>query len=412
MTRALRLLWIDAAAGASGDMILGALVDLGVPLATVRRAIAGMKLDAVRLSRSKVVRGAVSATRLRVAVAGHDHDDHHVHEGTHHGSSWKSIRKTIASGGLPPAVRERSLVVFRRLIEAEAEAHGMSPESVHLHEAGAADAIADVVGVCTCLHALAVDRIVVSPMTTGSGTVQCAHGLYPVPGPATSLLLRGAPITGFPAEGERLTPTGAAILTSIASAFGGPPPMTLLKVGHGAGTRDYADRPNVVRALLGEGAPAAREDGAGGEVVVIEFTVDDATPQALAYASLRLFDAGALDVFTTPVHMKKGRSGHLVTALAHPDAQDAITRTALTETTTLGLRIRRDERVELARTVEKVATRFGAIRVKVGHLEGREVHAWPEYDDCARAARRHDAPLLTVQQAALAARARRVKARR
>jgi uncharacterized protein (TIGR00299 family) protein len=316
------------------------------------------------------------------------------------------IRKIVAAAAVEPAVRDRALVVFRRLVEAEGEAHGVPAKTVHLHEAGAADAIADVVGVCSALHALRPDRIVVSPMTTGSGTVACAHGLYPVPGPATSLLLRGAPLTGIDAAGERLTPTGAAILTSIAHTYGGPPRMTLLGVGHGAGTRDYPERPNVVRAMLGEG-PIADRDGAGRSsptVQVVEFTVDDATPQVLAYAIERLFAAGALDVHTIPVQMKKGRAGHQVTALSHAAQLDAVTRVALTETTTLGLRIRREERIELDRAVERVATPYGAIRVKVGRLDGVEVHAMPEYEDCAAAARKRKVPLFTVQQAAIAAR--------
>jgi len=409
MSRAERILWLDAGAGASGDMILSSLVDLGVPLAKVKRAIDGLGLPGLRLSRAKAVRGAVSATHVRVTIRGHHEDDHHLHEGhDHHGRSWKEIRKIVASGGLPPAVRERALVIFRRLIEAEAKAHGMSPETVHLHEAGAADAIADVVGVCFCLHELQVDRVVVSPVLTGSGTVRCAHGLYPVPGPATSHLLKGAPLSGEAADGERLTPTGAAILTSIAGAYGGPPAMTILEVGHGAGSRDYPDRPNVVRAMLGE-STAARPSPETADVLVVDMTVDDATPQALAFAAERLFEAGALEVFTTPVHMKKGRSGHLVTVLARSEAFDAITRTALTETTTLGLRFRREGRVELDRAVERVTTPYGPIRVKVGRLDGDELHAWPEYDDCAAAARKRRVPLLAVQQAALAARKRKAR---
>jgi uncharacterized protein (TIGR00299 family) protein len=317
------------------------------------------------------------------------------------------IRKIVAKAPLTPAVRDRALVVFRRLVEAEAAAHGVAPHRVHLHEAGAFDAIADVVGVCAALHALGPDRIVVSPVTTGSGTVQCAHGLYPVPGPATSLLLRGVPTTGLPADGERLTPTGAALLTSIASAYGGPPAMTLTAVGNGAGARDYAERPNVVRAVLGRGT-AEGNDGApaapASSVIVIEFTVDDATPQHVAYAVERLFAAGALDVFTTAVQMKKGRVGHHVTALVKGSAFDAVARIVLTETTTLGLRFRREGRVELARAVETVATPYGRIRIKTGLLDGDEIHAAPEFDDCAAAARKHGVSLLTVQRAALAAR--------
>lgn len=403
MSRREKVLWLDATAGASGDMILGALVDLGAPLPHVRRAVASLGLSGLRLTRKTAVRGAVSATKIDVRIDGHATDDHHVHSGRgrhRHGRSWKDIRKIVSGAAIEASVRDRALVIFRRLFEAEGAAHGLAGESVHLHEAGAADAIADVVGVCAALHALAPDRIVVSPITTGSGTVACAHGLYPVPGPATSLLLRGAPLSGIAADGERLTPTGAAILTAIAHEYGGPPAMTLTGVGLGAGAREYPERPNVVRALLGLRSVADQAK----EVVVVEFTVDDATPQLLAYAGERLFEAGALDVHTIPVHMKKGRAGHHVVVLARPDTFDAITRTALTETSTLGLRFRREGRVELDRAVERIATPYGPVRLKVGRLDGTEVHAEPEYDDCAAAARTHRVPLLAVQRAALAAR--------
>jgi hypothetical protein len=230
--------------------------------------------------------------------------------------------------------------------------------------------------------------------------VACAHGLYPVPGPATSLLLRGAPLSGIDADGERLTPTGAAILTSIAHEYGGPPAMTLMRVGHGAGSREYPERPNVVRAMLGR-RDAPRQ---APEVVVVELTVDDATPQVLAHAVERIFAAGALDVHAAPVLMKKGRIGQAITALARPERFDAVARAALTETTTLGLRFRREARVELHRRTETVTTSYGKIRIKIGLLADEEVHATPEYDDCAAAAAKHRVPLLTVQEAALAAR--------
>jgi uncharacterized protein (TIGR00299 family) protein len=402
-----RVLWIDAAAGASGDMVLGALVDLGAPLREVRRALASLPLEGVKLVERRVTRGAVAATKVDVVVRGHRHDGHHVH---HHGRDWKTIRRVIAGGKLSSPVRDRALVIFRRLFEAEAKAHGMSPDRVHLHEAGAADAIADIVGASAALQAVAPDRIVVSPVTTGSGTVQCAHGLYPVPGPATAILLEGVPLSGIGADGERLTPTGAAILTSIAHAWGGLPAMTLRGIGHGAGSRDFPERPNVVRAILGDRpAAAAPIESQAPEILVVEFTLDDATPQLLAYAIERLREAGALDVHVVPVQMKKGRAGHLVTILARPDRFDAITRAALSETTTLGLRYRREGRLELDRGVERVSTPYGAIRVKTGKLEGTELHAWPEYEDCAAAARKHKVGLLTVQQAALAARRKRRK---
>jgi len=408
-----KILWLDASAGASGDMILGSLVDVGAPFKTVKRAVASLDLRGIHLSRHTVVRGAVSATKIDVGIAGHPHDDHHVHTAKKrhgrdhdHGRSLADIRKIVSNAPIEPAVRDRALVVFTRLVEAEAEAHGLTAKSVHLHEAGAADAIADVVGVCAALHAIGPDHIVVSPMTTGSGTVMCAHGLYPVPAPATSLLLRGAPLTGIEAQGERLTPTGAAILTSIANEYGGPPSMTLKAVGHGAGSREYPERPNVVRALLGERGAADRPAAAPRipQVLVVEFTVDDASPQLLAYAIERMFAAGALDVHTTAVQMKKGRAGHHVTALTHVEHFDAVTRAALTETTTLGLRFHLEGRIELERAIDKVRTPYGAIRVKVGRLDGAEVHATPEYDDCAAAARKHGVPLLVVQKAAVSGR--------
>jgi uncharacterized protein (TIGR00299 family) protein len=409
-----KVLWLDATAGASGDMILGALVDCGAPFSAVTRAVKALRLPGVRIARHAVVRAAVASTKIDVTIPGRTRDDHHVHtghnaRGHHHGRTLQDIRKIIAAAPIEPAVRDRALVVFRRLVEAEGEAHGLTPGTVHLHEAGAADAIADVVGVCAALHAIAPDRIIVSPLTTGSGTVSCAHGLYPVPGPATALLLRGAPLSGIEADGERLTPTGAAILTSIAHGYGGLPPMTLTRVGHGAGQRDYAERPNVLRAMLGL-RPVPPRAASGAEphprVTVVEFTVDDATPQLLAYAIEQLFAAGARDVHTTPVLMKKGRAGHQITVLVRAGDVEAVTRVALTETTTLGLRFRVEERVEMERAIERVATPYGTIRVKVGRLAGQDVHAAPEYDDCAAAARKHRIPLLKVQQAALAARSK------
>jgi uncharacterized protein (TIGR00299 family) protein len=403
------VLWLDGTAGASGDMILGALVDLGASFSLVRRTIAGLGIRDLRLRRRSVARGAVAATNIDVMFKDGTQDDQHLHAERRriphgHGRSLADIRKLIAKASIAPAVRDRALVVFRRLVEAEAKAHGLSLKRVHLHEAGAADAIADVVGVCAALQALAPDRVVVSPLTTGSGTVACAHGLYPVPGPATSLLLRGAPLSGIDAEGERLTPTGAAILTSIADEYGGPPAMTLIGVGHGAGERDYPERPNVVRAMLGKRDSSDRSHRAPRipQVLVVEFAVDDATPQLLAYAVERLFAAGALEVYTTPVHMKKGRIGHQVTVLTRVEQFDAVSHAALTETTTLGLRFHLEGRIELDRTIERVATPYGPIRVKVGRLDGVEVHRAPEYDDSVAAARKHDVPLIRVQQAALA----------
>jgi pyridinium-3,5-bisthiocarboxylic acid mononucleotide nickel chelatase len=292
--------------------------------------------------------------------------------------------------------------VFERLVRAEAEAHGTSVGRTHLHEVGGIDAIVDVVGCAVALEELGVERVVVSPMTTGYGSLRCAHGVYPIPGPATTLLVRGAPIRGGTIEAERLTPTGAALLTTWADAWGGPPAMVPQAVGYGAGTNDLGDDPNMLRVLVGEGEPerASRSP----EIVVLECALDDVSPQVLAFACERALAAGALDVHTTAVTMKKGRSGHAITALARPESFDAVARALLAETSSLGLRYRTEHRIEAEREVEAVRTRWGKVRVKVGRLGAREIRVSPEYDDCAAIARRERVSLARVEREALDAR--------
>lgn len=390
MSSADRILWIDAGAGASGDMLLGALIELGVSATAMRRALAGLPLGGWTLRPRRVERRALAATEARVVVRGEAHG----------ARRWRDIKRILDAGRLDADVHATALRIFRRLFEAEGRAHGLDPDRVHLHEAGATDAVIDIVGASFAVARLAPRRIVVSPLTTGSGTVACAHGDYPVPGPATTWLLRGVPVSGIEASGERLTPTGAAVLTTIADSWGGLPAMRPLAVGHGAGSRDYDDRPNVLRAVLGESHEGAED---ADEVVVLECTLDDATPQLLAYAVERVFEAGALDVFTTGTVMKKGRSGHLVTVLARPESFGPVSDALLRETTTLGVRFRRERRLELDRPMRVVSTPYGKVRVKVGVLADREIHAWPEYEDCASIARRRKIPLFAVQQAALEA---------
>ena len=385
-----RILYVDATAGASGDMILGALADLGVPLAAIRRAVETLPLRGWRLSSRKVRRAGLAGRKVDVTVSGKQPE-----------RGWRDIRKIVEGGKLPPSVRERALAIFRRLVEAEAEVHGISPERVHLHEVGAVDAIVDVVGACAGIAVLDPDRIVASPLVTGFGTVRCEHGLYPVPAPATALLARGVPVSGGDLEGERLTPTGAAILTTLANAWGPLPALRPTAVGYGAGSREIPGAANLLRMVLGEA------DGPGAvvlprhEVVAVDLTLDDASPQTLAYASERLFETGALEVYTAPIHMKKGRTGHHLTILCRPEDLDRVAAVVFRETTTLGLRYRREGRIELDRRVDTVKTRYGAVRVKVGFLEGRPVQAWPEYEDCAALARRGGVPLKEIQREAL-----------
>jgi uncharacterized protein (TIGR00299 family) protein len=388
VTAARRILHVDGSQGASGDMILGALVDLGASVDGVRAALRSLAVRGWTLTAREIERCALRATKVDVEIPAHGH-----------GRGWAELREIVEGSSLSPRVRERSLAVFRRLIEAEARVHGRSPEEVHLHEAGGTDAIVDVVGACVALDLLRVDRIVVSTLTTGFGEIRCAHGTYPIPAPATAALLQGVPATAGEIGFERLTPTGAAILVTLADAWGSMPPMRPLAVGYGAGTHDAGSTPNMLRMTLGEELAAAPR----GEVAVLECTVDDATPQLLAYAAARLLEDGALDVFTTGVTMKKGRLGHHVTVIAHPGDADRLAHVVLTETTTLGVRVRREARYELSRSTRRVDTRFGAVDVKVAELDGSPLRAVPEYDTCAALAREHGVALHEVQQAALEA---------
>jgi uncharacterized protein (TIGR00299 family) protein len=390
-----RILFVDATQGASGDLCLGALVDLGAALPRIRAGLARMPLSGFTIRSRRLTRCGLDLCKVDVRVR----DDVH-------GRGWRELRSIVEAGGLAPRVRRRALAIFRRLIEAEAAVHGVRPERVHLHEAGGTDAIVDVVGTCIALELLDVAHVAVSPMTTGFGEVRCAHGVYPVPAPATARLVRGAPIRGGDIEAERLTPTGAAILTTLAGAWGASPAMVPLGEGYGAGTRELGQVPNALRMTLGTPFASSAAAADGGEVAVVECTIDDATPQAVAYATERLFDAGALEVFTTAVVMKKGRAGHHLTVLGRPERLAELSRVMLGETSTLGLRYRTERRIELERAVRRVRTPLGAVEVKIGRLDGKEIKAWPEYDSCARIAARRGVPLRDVQQAALAAHAR------
>ena len=403
-----RILFLDGGAGAAGDMILAALLDLGVPLSPIRRALGTLPLPTWSLSTAKVERDGLAARVARVRLRARPALRHDlVGVPGAHGHAHRTLadlEKIVRAGKLPERVRDRALAIFRRLVEAEGEVHGIPAAKVHLHEVGATDAVIDVVGACLALEALAPDRVVVSSLTTGHGTVDSAHGRLPIPAPATALLVRGVPVQAGEAAGERLTPTGAAILTTVADAWGPAPPMIPRAVGYGTGTRTFSPGPNVLRAMLGDGHGEASVEGHGGEhVLVLQANVDDATPQALAFACERLFAAGALEVYTTPVLMKKGRAGHALTVLGRPEDLQALAEVLLRETTTLGLRHRLERRIELARRLEPVDTPHGTIRIKVGTRDGEVLQAWPEYEDCAAAAKKTGVPLREVQAAALTA---------
>lgn len=388
----MRIAYFDCFSGAAGDMILAALLDAGLPPEVLHDTIRALKLPGVTLAAEKVKTHGLSATRVHVSV---DAATPRKHRHLNH------VEKIIDDASLPPHVAERAKSLFRRLAEAEAKVHGTTIEKVHFHEVGAEDAIVDIVGACAGLEALGVTRIVCSPLPPGSGSVVCEHGVMPVPAPATVELLKGVPLAACDEPGELVTPTGAAILTTLAAEFGPLPAMRLGRVGVGAGSREGRTRPNVLRLLLGETEDA--DETEADVVTVLECQLDDATGQALAFACERALAAGALDAYIVPIIMKKGRPGELVTVLCRAEQAGELESLLLRETGTFGVRRHECRRAKLARGHVTVQTRFGPIRVKVGRRRGETLTAWPEYDDCAAAAQVHGVALRTVQDEALSA---------
>jgi hypothetical protein len=381
-----RLLYLDCASGAAGDMLLGALVDVGLPLDALRAELEKLPLRGYRLEAAPVQRAGLRATQVTVVAEGHDHG--------HRGLG--DILGLIESSALPESIRTRAAALFRRLAEAEAAVHGTTPDHVHFHEVGALDAIVDVVGGVIGLEWLGAGRIVASPLNLGTGTVRMEHGTFPVPAPATALLVKGVPVYAA-GEGELLTPTGALLVTGHAQAYGPLPACVPEAVGHGAGSRDTPGRPNVLRVVVGEeGAPEER-------VLVLETEVDDMPPQLLGPLMDRLLEAGALDVYYTAVQMKKARPGVLVTALCAPSRREVLEEVLFAETTTLGVRRQEWERTVLERRSVAVATPYGEVSVKLGLRAGRVTNAQPEFEDCQRRAAEKGVPVKEVWAAALAA---------
>jgi uncharacterized protein (TIGR00299 family) protein len=395
-----RLVYFDCASGASGDMLLGALVDLGLPIDALATELQKLPLPGYRLAAHKVHRAGLHATKVDVVLASdHAHDHGHGHEHSHgHSRGLLDILRLLDGSALDGVVRDRAAACFRRLAEAEGEVHGVPPETVHFHEVGAVDSIVDVVGGVVGLAWLRADRFAASPLNVGTGTVAMAHGTYPVPPPATARLVRGVPVYGA-GEGELLTPTGALLVTSHATAYGALPPLSIEAVGHGAGSRDTHDRPNVLRLIVGE------EDasGASERVLVLEAEIDDMLPQLYGPLLARLFDAGAVDAYLTPVQMKKNRPGTLVTAIAPPGRRAAVEQVFFAETTTLGVRSQQWDRTTLEREVIAVETAYGTVGVKVGRRGGQVMNAQPEFEDCQRVASAAGVPVKEVWAAAIAA---------
>ncbi len=372
-------------------MILGACLDAGLSLDLLRADLAGLGLEGFQIEAQTVRKQGFAGTQFTVQVATAEQPHRHL----------KDIRRIIESARLEPVVRDRSLAIFTRLAEAEAAVHGTAVEKVHFHEVGAVDAIVDIVGACLALHRLAIDKVLCSPIPTGSGTIQCDHGLMPVPAPATAALLKGVPLAACDETGELTTPTGAAILTTLAAGFGPSPAMTLEKVGIGAGRREGQRRPNVLRLLIGTADGDAVVADEADEIIVLEANLDDITAEVIGYVYDRLFAEGALDVFTSPIYMKKNRPAVQLTVLAPIALRGALEELILTETTTFGVRGYPVRRRKLVRELEMVQTDFGPIRIKVGRQGGRVVTAAPEFDDCRCAAERTGRPLRELMEQAL-----------
>jgi pyridinium-3,5-bisthiocarboxylic acid mononucleotide nickel chelatase len=385
-----RIAYFDCFSGISGNMTLGALLACGLSEAALREGLQQLHLPGWDLAISRVQKCGIAATHVHVDDGhhAHDHGHHHPHRGL------GDILTLIAASGLPTRVRERASAIFTRLGEAEARVHGTTPDQVHFHEVGAVDAIVDIVGTAIGLEALGVERVVCSPLPLGSGWVTCAHGEFPVPAPAVAELVKDAPTVESDIVAELVTPTGAAIVTTLTERFGPLPGMTVRTVGYGAGTRDLA-RPNVLRLFIGESAA----ESAPTEVVGLECNLDDVTGEVLGYLMDRLFAAGALDVFYTAIQMKKNRPGVLVRVLCTASDEAVCTGMLFAETTTLGVRRLSMSRVTLPRASRTVETPYGPVRVKESEWNG-EKRAVPEYEDCRARAEACGVPLRAVMAAA------------
>lgn len=385
----MKILYLDCYAGISGDMTVGALLDCGVPLDYLQAELAklGLPTGSYVLSAERTERRHIAATKFGVAV-----HDHHTHR--HYGG----IDRMIAESALTERARETARRIFHRLAEAEALVHGVAVEQVHFHEVGAVDSIVDIVGAAICLDFLGVERIHASALPLGGGFVETAHGRLPVPAPATAELLRGLEVHTACGNGERVTPTGAAIVAALAELSGPRPAMKLDRIGCGAGDRDFEDCPNIVRAFLGE---AAAESGP--EVVVVETNIDDSTGEVLGHVMELLLEEGALDVFFTPIQMKKNRPAVQLSLLCPPERLDRLCGLILSETSAIGLRHYPVSRTVLERRIEEHATPYGTLRFKFVYDRGILLRGTPEYDECRRVAQERGIPLQEVMQVARAA---------
>ncbi len=395
----MKIAYFDCFSGASGDMILGALLDAGLSLELLKQELAKLGLSHYDIAKAAVTKNGIAGAQALVNIGHeHGHDHSHAHEPHHHHRHLEDITEIINKSALSEVIKSDSIRIFRRLAEAEAKVHNTTPDQIHFHEVGAMDAIIDVVGGVIGIHALEIDTIICSPLHVGTGTVECAHGVLPVPAPATAELVRGKPIYSTGVQGELLTPTGAAILTTLAREFGPLPAMTVECVGHGAGTADRSIA-NMLRVFIGS-APQPDTMFTLEQTATIETTIDDMNPQIYAYLIETAIQMGALDVFCAPVQMKKNRCGTLVTILCCPEMVATFSDFLFRETTTIGLRWRLDNRYTLQREFMTVDTRFGAISCKTAIRGNQIINVTPEYEDCKRAAVERNVALKTVMEEA------------
>ena len=385
----MKLAYFDCFSGISGDMTLGALVDAGCSADLLRSELQSLQVPGWQLTTEKVWKNGMSATYVRVTTA-----DQQKHR------SLGTILEILKTSKLPPQVRDRASGIFQKLGEAEAHVHDAPIEKVHFHEVGAVDAIIDIVGACIGFNALGVERFACSPLNVGGGTAKMAHGVLPVPAPATARLLQGAPTFSNGVQRELVTPTGAAIVATLCDSFGPQPPMTTSAIGYGAGTADLEGQPNVVRLMIGEAAQQSASDF-DEEISILEANLDDMNPQIYGYVQEKALLAGALDVYTTALQMKKNRPGTLLTILCRPEDANHLMSLIFAETTTFGVRTHRAQRRILPREWVSVSTPYGDVRVKLSRSNGHILHVAPEYDDCRKLAVEKQVPLQQVISEAL-----------
>jgi uncharacterized protein (TIGR00299 family) protein len=423
----MKTLYFNCFSGISGDMTIGALLDCGLGFDYLKTELRKLSVEGYELRMSRVTRSNLSAIKFDVLIHGepkpieHHHHEHshehgaehshdhaeHTHEHHHHDSGHfhrkaSQILAMIGESKLTPKTKLIATDIFTKLAISEGKVHHIAPEDVEFHEVGAIDSIIDTVGAAIGFEALGIERFLCSSINVGSGFIHCQHGVFPVPAPATADLLRHATIYQKHVQTELVTPTGAAILAAVVNRFGDLSGFAAEKVGYGAGSKQFTDFPNCLRVMIGEEhAVAADQKGPG--VVVIEANIDDMTPQNFAYATEKLLAAGALDVFTIPIQMKKARPGQLLQVLASSDAVDRLTQVIFRETSTIGIRRYAVERSVLDREFVEVATEFGNVNIKVSTMDGEVMNAAPEYEDCARIAQEKNVPLKKIQSLAMKA---------